>query len=109
MDIHPLARSCPRSRALAVSRVRQERWTVDEAAEAAGFSARTLYKWLRRFDEEGALGLKDRRSRPRRMPRLTKRYWEKRILVLRARKLTGPAIARRLGLPPSTVGSSVEA
>lgn len=103
MDIHPLARSCPRSRALAVSRVREERWTVAEAAEAAGFSTRTLHKWLRRFDEEGAQGLLDRHSRPRRMPRRTKPYWEKRILALRARKLTGPAIARRLGLPASTV------
>lgn len=54
----------PRGRALLISRVRQQGWTVAAAAEAAGVSQRTAYKWLARFDAEGAAGLQDRSSRP---------------------------------------------
>jgi transposase len=61
---HSCARSCPQSRVLLVRRVREEGWTIAAAAEAAGLSERTAYKWLRRFRVEGAEGLKDRRSRP---------------------------------------------
>jgi transposase InsO family protein len=54
----------PIGRALLISRVRQEGWTVASAAEAAGVSRRTAYKWLARFDAEGHAGLQDRSSRP---------------------------------------------
>ena len=36
------------------------------AAEAAGVSLRTGRKWLRRFEQEGLIGLGDRSSRPSR-------------------------------------------
>jgi transposase len=48
--------------------VTQEGWSVDEAAEGAGISVRTVYKWLARFEEEGLAGLADRSSRPKRSP-----------------------------------------
>jgi hypothetical protein len=41
------------------------------AAEAAGISERTAYRWLRRFRDEGELGLLDRSSAPRRIPHRT--------------------------------------
>jgi transposase len=39
------------------------------ACEAAGVSRRTGFNWLARFKTEGAAGLTDRSSRPRRSPR----------------------------------------
>ena len=59
----------PIGRALLISRVRQQGWSVLAAAEAAGISRRTAYKWLARFDAEGPQGLQDRSSRPHRSPR----------------------------------------
>lgn len=58
----------PIGRALLISRVRQQGWTVAAAAQAAGVSRRTVYKWLARFDAEGSAGLQDRSSRPHRSP-----------------------------------------
>ena len=103
MNLHRLARSCPRSRALLVQRVRHERWRVDEAAAAAGVSVRTAYKWLRRAREEGVVGLADRSSRPRRSPLRTEAAREAAVLELRSHRMTGPVIAYRLRMPRSTV------
>lgn len=69
MNSHKHARLTPKGRALLVSRVLEEGWSVGAAAEAAGVSRRTGYKWLARFKSEGAAGLADRSSRPRRSPR----------------------------------------
>ena len=59
----------PIGRALLISRVRDRGWTVLAAAEAAGVSRRTAFKWLARFDAEGQQGLQDRSSRPHRSPK----------------------------------------
>ena len=64
MNLHKHARLTPRGRALLVQRIEQE-LRVEDAAQAAGVSVRTAYKWLRRFREEGEAGLQDRSSRPR--------------------------------------------
>ena len=69
MNSHKHARLTPKGRALLVSRVLDEGWTVAEASEAAGVSKRTSYKWLARFKAEGEPGLLDRSSRPRHSPR----------------------------------------
>ena len=69
MDLHQNARSCPASRALLVERVRVGGWTVRKAAEAQGLSARSAYRWLRRYRESGEAGLVDRPSTPHRIPR----------------------------------------
>jgi transposase InsO family protein len=102
MNLHRLARSCPRSRALLVQRTRQG-WTVAEAADAAGVSERTAFKWLRRYREEGDVGLGDRSSRPLRVPGKTEAAREDAVLTLRALRMTGPVIAHRLRMPRSTV------
>ena len=64
MQLHPNAKLTPAQRKLLVRRIRKEDWTVTEAAEAAGVSRPTAYKWLRRYDAEGPSGLEDRSSRP---------------------------------------------
>jgi transposase InsO family protein len=102
MNLHRLARSCPRSRALLVERTKKG-WTVTEAATAAGVSERTAFKWLRRYREEGDVGLADRSSQPLRVAGKTEAAREGVVLMLRALRLTGPVIARRLRMPRSTV------
>ncbi|MCW5663606.1 MAG: IS481 family transposase [Piscinibacter sp.] len=68
MNSHKHARLTPKGRALLVSRVLELGWTVMAAAEAAGVSRRTTYKWVARFRCEGAAGLADRSSRPANSP-----------------------------------------
>ena len=103
MNIHPSARTSIRGRELLVHRVRSEGWSVRAAAEAAGVSPRTVYKWLGRFDDQGPAGLGDRSSRPLRSPTAVPRGWQELILELRRSRMTGALIAKRLRLPRSTV------
>ena len=56
MNVHSGARSCRASRALLVERILTDGWPVEEAAEAAGLSRRSAFKWLRRYREEGPQG-----------------------------------------------------
>lgn len=90
---------------LLVRRVRQEGWRVAEAAHAAGVSPRPAFKWLARFRAGGERMLHDRSSAPARKPRRTPPQTVAAIEDLRRQRLSGPAIARRLGLPRSTVGA----
>ncbi len=102
MDIHQNARSCPASRMLLVSRIRSGS-SVSSAAEWAGISPRTAFKWLARYRAEGEKGLVDRSSRPYRMPRKTSYWWEQEILRLRRRRMTGSEITRYVPVSPATV------
>jgi transposase InsO family protein len=86
-----------------VQRIREECWEPAEAAEASGVSVRTAYKWLVRYREEGPAGLRDRSSRPRRMPTRTPEEWRTLMLELRASRMTGRRIAAQLGRPYATV------
>jgi transposase InsO family protein len=92
MNRYKNARMTPFGRALLVCRVREEGWRVAKAAQAAGVSQRTAYKWLARFRTDGPGGLEDKSSAPLR------------IEALRRQRLSGPAIAGQVGLPRSTVG-----
>jgi transposase InsO family protein len=103
MDLHSRALTCPGSRALLVQRVTGQGWTVEAAAQALGISRRTGYKWLSRHRQEGAAGLRDRSSRPRRIANATPLEWEELVVGLRHLRMTGPTIARQLKLPRSTV------
>lgn len=69
MNSHKHARLTAIGRALLVSRVLNDGWTVAAASQAAGVSKRTGFKWLARFKAEGLAGLADRSSRPKRSPR----------------------------------------
>jgi transposase InsO family protein len=103
MNVHSSARITRAGRALLVRRVTVERWSVAAAAEAAGVSPRTAYKWLRRFKEEGHGGLVDRTSKPKRSPTQVPAGWQKLVLELRRLRMAGAAIAAKLGIPRSTV------
>lgn len=102
MDIHQNARTCPASRMLLVTRIRSG-FSISSAAEAAGVSRRTAFKWLARYRAEGTSGLLDRSSQPYRMPRKTSWWWEQEILRLRRRRLTGAEIARWVPVSPATI------
>jgi transposase len=55
-------------RRLLVERLLIDGWKPADAAKAMGMSRQTAYMWLRRFRDEGAAGLEDRSSAPRRCP-----------------------------------------
>ena len=103
MNIHSCARFTPAGRALLVRRVTQDGWSAADAAEAAGVSPRTAYKWLGRFEDEGPAGLLDRSSRPRNSPTQVPGEWQRLVLELRRLRMTGAAIAAQLAIPRSTV------
>jgi transposase InsO family protein len=103
MKLHGNARTCPHSRRLAVGRVEVEGWTLRSAAEAAGVSVRTLSKWLRRYREEGELGLVDRSSAPASIPHRTPDDRVQAIACLRRLRMTAAEIAETLSMPLSTV------
>lgn len=105
MRPHPKAKGNPYQRRLFVRRVLDEGWSVVEASDAAGWSERTGFKWLRRFREEGEEGLQDRRSGPLRARNRTPRGRVERILKLRQGRRTSWEISQRTGIPWSTVAS----
>jgi transposase InsO family protein len=107
MNVHSLARSLPVSRALLVDRVRKQGWKVSAAAVAAGISARTAYKWLARHWAEGAAGLRDRSSKPRRSPSRLPADREALVVELRRSRLTAKQIAQQLQLTRQTVARAL--
>jgi transposase-like protein len=103
MDIHQNARTTPHSRMLIVQRLAGG-WSVAAVAQAHGITARTVRKWRDRYAAAGEKGLLDRASRPNCSPARLSEQAEAAVISLRHQHLTGPAIARRLGRPVSTVG-----
>ena len=103
MNVHKNARLTPSGRALLAHRVLSG-WPVKAAAEAAGVSVRTAYKWLGRHRLGGERRHHDRSSAPRRCPRRTSALLTARIEQLRRQRMSGPQIARALGMARSTVG-----
>ena len=103
MNVHKNARLTPAGRALLADRV-EGGWPVKAAAEAAGISRRTASKWLDRHRRGGERRHHDRSSAPRRCPHRTPERCVAEIETLRRERLTGPAIALRLGMARSTVG-----
>jgi transposase InsO family protein len=103
MKLHGNARSCPKSRRLLVERILEEKWSLSDAAEAAGVSERTAHKWLARFRQEGTAGLLDRSSAPKRIPHRTPAGRVEVIKALRHLRMTAAEIAEALGMALSTV------
>lgn len=104
MNVHKNARLTPSGRALLARRV-SSGWTAKAAAEAAGVSLRTARKWIGRHRRGGERRHHDRSSAPRRCPRRTPEPQVVQIEHLRRQRMTGPAIARALGMARSTVGA----
>jgi|TARA_B100001971_G_C18136914_1_gene508158 transposase InsO family protein len=103
MQLHGNARTTPYQRREIARRVLEQAEPAKDTALALGVSERTIYKWLRRYREEGEAGLQDRCSRPRQCPNQTPPAVVYRILRLRRRRLTAWDIAQRLQIPRSTV------
>ena len=101
MKLHGNARLTPAGRALMCARVREEGWTVAEAAEAAGCSTRCCFTWLKRWDDGEAMT--DRSSAPGVVANRTDATVEAAIEELRRLRWTSTRIAAALGMPTSTV------
>jgi len=105
VKLHRNAKTTPHTRGLLVDRIRIQHWSVPQAAEAAGISVRTTYKWLARARVGGRAALEDRPSTPHRQPRRTSEAQVAAIVAARQARLTGWAIAVRLQIPRSTVAA----
>ena len=104
MKLHGNARLTPGQRRLLCQRVDEERWTVADAAEAAGISERRAYVWLRRW-RAGDCVLEDRSSAPKRIANRTPSKVVALIERLRRLRMTSTAIAAKLDMAVSTVGA----
>jgi transposase InsO family protein len=105
MKLHGNAHTCPKSRRLLVERIESRTWSVAVAAEAAGVSERTAYRWLKRWREEGEGGLLDRSSAPRGIPHRTPADRVAVIESLRRLYMTAAEIAEVLRMALSTVSA----
>jgi transposase InsO family protein len=103
MKLHRNARTCPKSRRLLVERIEDHGWSLTAAAEAAGVSERTAYRWLARWRSEGEAGLVDRCSAPKRIPHKLAPERVEAIAALRRLRMTAAEIAELLSIPLSTV------
>ncbi len=102
MNVHKNARLTPIGRERMVMMVLGGQ-TPKAVGEAVGVCPRTVRKWIVRFAQQGAAGLLDRRSRPRRLYRPTPPAVVERIEALRRQRLTGKAIAAEVGVSRATV------
>lgn len=105
MKLHANAPFGPKGRLTMVRRVTEERWSLTEAAAAAGVSERTAGKWVKRYREEGEAGLWDRSSAPHSVPGRTPEDRVEAIAALRRVRMTGAEIAECLGMALSTVSA----
>jgi len=102
VNTHKNARLTPTGRQAVVARALAG-IPVAEVARGACVSARTIWKWLARFRAEGAAGLVDRSSRPRRLARRRPRHQHRQILRRRRQRWSSLRIAQHYRLPVSTV------
>jgi transposase InsO family protein len=105
MQVHARAPLSPIGRRRLVERVRGKVWSVAAAAEAAGVTERTVYRWLARFRDHGEAGLIDRPPVARHQPRKTSPDRVQAICALRRLRMTASEIAECLSMPLSTVSA----
>jgi transposase InsO family protein len=103
MRLHGNAALSLKKRELLVRRVVEEGWSLAMAAEAADVSERRAGVWVRRFRAEGASGLLDRSSAPKRVHNRTPEERIQVIAALRRLRMTGAEIAEVLGMAHTTV------
>jgi transposase-like protein len=102
---HRRAKLTALGRRLLVNRILLDGMAVAHAADMAGVSRQTAWKWLRRFETEGDAGLEDRSSRPHRIPRALPQTLVDAILAARHEHRFGPhRLAPLTGVPRSTIG-----
>ncbi len=103
MDYHQNARLTVFSREQMAIQVIRDGVTLKQAAACFNVTAKTAAKWVQRYREQGASGLGDRSSRPKRLREPTVAEQVKRVEVLRRERWTGFRIARATGLSRATV------
>ena len=103
MGQHGSARLSVHSRLTIALRVQEQGWTVTAAARAANVSRQTASKWVGRYRELGEIGLRDRSTRPHRIPGQLASALVRRIEHLRRQRLGSHRIAWMLHLARSTV------
>jgi transposase len=103
MDYRHHARLTLHGREWLVRSVLEEGLSLCAAAAACRLSRQSAAKWVRRFQQEGVSGLRDRRSRPHRSPRRAPAQLAARVEQLRRQRWTGIRIAQATGLSRSTV------
>lgn len=109
MITHKNARLTPHGRALLVRRVVDEGLRPEEVAQAKGISVRTTYKWLRRYREEGEVGLQNRSSRPRRCSHAVSDELREQLIERRRLRQTYRHIAKTLAVGHRHRGPSAQA
>ncbi|MBR2816516.1 MAG: helix-turn-helix domain-containing protein [Reyranella sp.] len=67
LDIHENARLTPLGRERQIKMLLSGQ-TPQAVGKAVGVFPRTVRKWVKRFEQEGLVGVQDRSSRPRRLP-----------------------------------------
>src|SRR5690606_27210295 len=97
------ARLTPLGRAELVRRVLQEGQPRSAVAAASGVCAKTVGKWVERYQAEGPAGLDDRSSRPHRLREPTAQATCEQIVELRRQRWIGRQIAAAAGVSPATV------
>ena len=105
MEVHAKAPLSPIGRRFVVDRVVTHGWSVRSAAEAAGVTERTVFRWLARFRGEGQAGLIDRPPVAHRIPHRTPPRAVEAICKLRRLHMTAAEIAELLGRALSTVSA----
>ena len=95
MNIHQNAKLTPQSRAEIVRRVLDEGQSPAAVAAAVGVCARTVRKWVARYQTEGADGLSDRSSRPHRIRGALPPAVTIQVVALRRLRWTGAQIRVR--------------
>jgi transposase InsO family protein len=103
MDIHQNARLTLRSREALALYVLKEGFTRKAAAAAFRVSARTVGKWVGRYQQQGQAGLRDRSSRPHRSPRRVVESVQRRVVELRLQRKEAYRIALETRLSTATV------
>jgi len=103
MNSHNNARLTPKGREQMVALVVDRGLSKAHAARQFNTTWRTVHKWVSRFRKLGAIGLRDRSSRPISSPSQTPLATCDAVEALRRRRFTGEQIARELALSPATV------
>ncbi len=103
MNVHKNAGLTPRGREILISRLERGEHPMD-VATAMGVSASTVYKWRRRYREQGIAGLRDRSSRPHASPNRTPDDIEAKVIALRKERRIYSRIAAEVGVSRATVG-----
>ena len=103
MDLHQNARLTPVLREELAEKVLFQGVTLNSAAAEFKVSPKTAAKWMRRYQQLGRAGMRDRSSRPLRSPLRCSPQQIAQMELLRRQRWTGRRISLTLGRSRSTI------